>query len=392
MRVTFLGQGFEPTSPNSVGNKLMDFLSSSDYNSFFGISAFASAAGVKGLSTYLEIARPNFQDLTIIVGIDQNGTSVEALEEILALSINSYIFYQNEPPIFHPKIYLFEGNNHNKIILGSSNLTANGLFSNHEGSLMVEFDSTDTDGLQLLNEIKDYYSTLFDLSDPNLFEINRGNIDSFLTDGVISREPTRVQQNKKVRQTGTRTINIPNRLTPKIPPEFRRPRKSQGTTSTAIIQTTSNGEETSYERGDLVWTKESLSRSDAQMVPAGSNPTGNLKLSQAGFHSGGILIDQTVYFRNSVFNHLTWNHPKTANPNFEESHIWVLFTIAGNNYEPVHIRLSHDIARIAGQGNTPTWLHWGPEMTPIISSLNLNGRRLDLFRTDNPAHFIIEIH
>lgn len=388
MRVTFLGQGFEPNSPNSVGNKLMDFLSSNDFNSFFGISAFASAAGVKGLSTYLETARPNFQDLTIIVGIDQNGTSVEALEEILALRVDAYIFYQKEPPIFHPKIYLFEGDNENKIILGSSNLTANGLFSNHEGSLMVEFDSTDADGTQLLNELKLYYSTLFDLSDPNLFQINRGNIDSFLTDGVISREPTRVQQNKKVRQTGTRTINIPNRTTPTIPPEFRRPRRSHGTTRTAVIQTTSSGEETSYERGSLVWTRSNIPGSSVQIAGTGNtNPTGGLRLVQGGFRVSGNIIDQTTYFRQQVFGSFTWNQVSHS-PVVETTTANFIITVRGNTWGEFQLEVRHKPSGEAGQGNYTTSISWGG-IGERIREANLVGSLIEIYApsdTSEPFH------
>lgn len=392
MRVTFLGQGFEPTSPNSVGIKLKDFLSSNDYNSFFGISAFASAAGVKGLSTYLETARPNFQDLTIVVGIDQNGTSVEALEEILALGINSYIFYQKEPPIFHPKIYLFEGDNHNKIILGSSNLTANGLFSNHEGSLLVEFESTDAEGIQLLGEIKAYYTTLFDLSDPNLFEINRGNIDSFLTDGVISREPQRVQQNKKIRQTTTRSIIIPDRQTPSIPSEFRKPKKSRSATTERIITTTTSGEESSIEKRALIWSKRTISRTDAQIVPPNTNPTGHLKLTQASFRIGGNLIAHRTYFRTNAFNNLHWVSPRRTDPDFEETHANFSVFIDDNPFGTFNMRISHDPKRDSDQSNVPTWLHWGSDMAEILKNHNIRNKELHLYSSDNPQEFIIEIN
>ena len=103
MKTTFLGQGFGEESPNGIGYYLMKLLSCTDFTSFTAITAFASEAGVFGLSRYIESAKENFENLNIIVGVDQNGTSKEALEEILNLNINSFIFHQEEPPIFHPK-------------------------------------------------------------------------------------------------------------------------------------------------------------------------------------------------------------------------------------------------------------------------------------------------
>lgn len=106
MKITLLGQGYEAASENSVGNYLIKFLSRKDFHTFTGISAFASEAGVLGLSEYITNAKEAFKSLNLIVGIDYEGTSKEALLEINNLEINSYIFYQRESPIFHPKIYL----------------------------------------------------------------------------------------------------------------------------------------------------------------------------------------------------------------------------------------------------------------------------------------------
>ena len=99
MKISFLGQGIEPTSKNAVGHLLVKYLKEKTFNSF------ASEAGIYGLSGHINSAKKNFKKLTIIVGIDQGGTSKEALEEILSLNIKSYIFYQKESPIFHPKFY-----------------------------------------------------------------------------------------------------------------------------------------------------------------------------------------------------------------------------------------------------------------------------------------------
>src|SRR5690242_12455472 len=105
MKITFLGQGFNPPLSNTVGNLLIKFLSEKKFHTFTGISAFASKAGVTGLSSYIENAKSHYKTLSLIVGIDEEGTSKEALNEILKLNINSYFFYQSEAPIFHPKIY-----------------------------------------------------------------------------------------------------------------------------------------------------------------------------------------------------------------------------------------------------------------------------------------------
>jgi HKD family nuclease len=182
MTIKFLGQGFETTSPSAIGNYLINYLNQTNFHSFTGISAFASEAGIFGLAGHILNARQNFQapnKITLVVGIDQQGSSKEALEELKNLHVASYIFYQSEAPIFHPKIYLFEGDQQTKLIVGSSNLTGTGLFVNVEGSLLIEFDNNDFEGTLLLNELKTYYQTLFDSTDPNLFPISDAVIADF---------------------------------------------------------------------------------------------------------------------------------------------------------------------------------------------------------------------
>lgn len=197
MNITFLGQGYEPESKNSVGNHLLNLLSQKGFHTFTGISAFASEAGVVGLADHIVSAKKNFKKLNLIVGIDQEGTSKEALREINNLKINSYIFHQEEPPIFHPKIYLFEGAKETKLILGSSNMTARGLFGNVESSLLVEFSNTDKEGKNLLAELKDYYKDLFNFTDPNLFKISVETIQDFIDKGIVPNETIVIETNFK---------------------------------------------------------------------------------------------------------------------------------------------------------------------------------------------------
>ena len=391
MRVSFLGQGFENVSINAVGNKLIEFLGQTSFDTFFGISAFASAAGIRGLSNYINNAKAHFNNINLIVGIDQNGTSKEALEEIVDLNVNAYIFYQKEAPIFHTKIYLFEGAREVKFILGSSNLTSTGLFNNLEGSLLIEFDSDDEDGNELLNQLKWYYSGLFNLNDPNLFEINTANIRSFIDEGVVAKEPTRIRYQGKRKSSSTTGMSIPPRQITSIPQEFRRTLKSTNQQKTVIVQTSSSGDEELIEKTDLIWRKRSLSRSDAQKVPAGTNPTGNLKLTQASYRSSGNLIDQRTYFRNDVFENLYWSQTNQDNPNYEE--VFANFTFIFDNIVngTFRIRLSHDTVRIANQNNTPTWLHWGTEMGLMLQRINISEKRLELYKTDKDSDFIIEI-
>lgn len=402
MKISFLGQGFEDKSVDAVGNHLMNFLSQKGFDSFTGISAFASESGVYGLAQYLNVARSNFKNLNLIVGVDLEGTSKETLEEILALNINGYIFYQKEQPVFHPKIYLFEGAKEFKLIIGSSNLTRGGLFTNVESSVLIEFNSSDKEGLTLLSELKGYYKSLFDFSDPNLFKINTNVIADFYSDGIIPDETTRrnnfhkkaITASSQV-NTATKKTDIQKRTIAKVPSSFLiKPRRTATPVVTSVTpQTNTQPIITPVVHATqprvLVWQKLSLSNSDAQNVPAGTAITANLKLSQARFRVSNTIIDQTTYFRNQVFNNLTWVQTKPNNNSYEEAFCPFDVTILGNSIGTFTLKLSHDPVRIAGQGNTPTWLHWGNAILPFLQQTNITGRTLNLYQTNQS--FSIEI-
>lgn len=55
-----------------------------------------------------------------------------------------------------------------------------------------------------------------------------------------------------------------------------------------------------------VWEKHNLPKSDTQQPSEKSNPTCNLRLSQAGYKVNGQKIDQTTYFRDEVFSECEW--------------------------------------------------------------------------------------
>jgi len=387
MKISFLGQGIEPTSKNAVGNLLVKYLKERKFISFTGVSAFASEVGIYGLSGHINSAKKYFKKLTIIVGIDQGGTSKEALEEILSLNIESYIFYQKENPIFHPKFYLFEGTNEVKIILGSSNLTGTGLFTNIESSLLVEFNQTDKDGLALLSELKTYYKSLLNFSDPNIFKIDSKVINDFFLDGIVPDEATRKRNYSKgaSSKVGNKS-KTPKRSVPKLPLSIfpSKNKKTNPKTVTPAVPISTN-----ITSKNLVWKKLKLSNSDAQDVPAGTAITGNLKLAQARFKLGSRVIDQKIYFRNQVFNKLNWVKTKPHSATYEETFGVFDISISGKSIGKFTLKLSHDSSRVAGQGNTPTWLHWGRTVIPVLQKNSLSGKTLNLYEVNQD--FLIDI-
>ena len=226
MNITLLGQGFEVASEHSVGKQLVKFFADKDFHTFTGISAFTSQAGIRGLSKHIKTAKKHLNIITIVTGVDQKGTSKEALEELLSLDINVFVFYQPSITIFHPKIYLFEGANKSELIIGSSNLTSQGLFTNVEVSLLVSIDNSREADKKNVEQLKDYFKGVFDFTDPNLKKLSKKIIADLVRAKIVPTEAERkAAQDKAEKAERTETENIiskifPKRAIAKLPSEF----------------------------------------------------------------------------------------------------------------------------------------------------------------------------
>lgn len=380
MNITLLGQGFEATSANSVGTQLVKFFADKDFHTFTGISAFASQAGIRGLSKHIKTAKKHLNIITIVTGVDQKGTSKEALEELLSLDINAFVFYQPSITIFHPKIYLFEGADKSELIIGSSNLTSQGLFTNVEASLLVSIDNLVEVDKKIVDQLKIYFKGIFDFSDPNMKKLSKKIIADLVKAKVVPTEAERKAAYDKA-EKGERkeTENIiskifPKRAIAKIPTEFRGTKKP--TTKTATVTATAAAVGSASAKGKLVWTRKKLPSSSVQGGGSGTNPTGGLRLVQDDFISRGNKIDQTSYFKN-LFSKYTWKQVR-ATPYVEAAKVPFEVTVKGVFHGQFDLEVRHKPSGEAGQHNYTTSISWGT-VGNIISKANLIGSRLDLY-------------
>lgn len=397
MKTTFLVQGFGNNSPNATGNYLISLLQDARFTNFTGVTAFASVSAVLGITPHLQSAKARLQQITLIVGIDQEATSKEALKAIISLQIPAYIFFQKEQIIFHPKFYLFEGAGRAKLIIGSSNLTSNGLFANVEAGVLLETENQAD--LNIIAGFKAYFSTLFNLTDPNLYPITDANIEHFVNKGIVPNESIfRVRHGKEpitnnINAILQNVLNIPARQTSAVPASFKAQRVRHVRAFISVpIQVT---QQVIIQHGTLVWRKNNLPQSDAQQVPVGSAVTGVIRLSDAGFQLDGNPIDRNTYFRDEIFGALNWiTRSRVNKPALEEATGQFDINILGVNLSINNLRISHDPARIANQNNVPTTIHWGRNSIVMnyLKQHNVTGRTFQLFSPQaGSQHFRITI-
>lgn len=187
MKATFLGHGLDTGNKDNVGKQLVKSLESKDYKVFNGFVAFASISGVRMLQPFLKKAKTNYNHIRFYIGVDNRGTSKEALESLLLQNIETYIYRDKRNFVtYHPKLFLFEGAKFTRVIIGSSNLTSQGIKTNLEASIQLDFRSkTDKQGLKLLDEIKDYYSTLLDLTSSKLRLLTQELLQELINENLL---------------------------------------------------------------------------------------------------------------------------------------------------------------------------------------------------------------
>lgn len=191
MDTKIIGQGYNLAADTSVAKELIELFDSKRYDSFTCLVAFASYGGISALTPYILSEKERGVKIKIILGIDQKGTSKEALEEVLSWGVESKIYHTQSVNIFHPKIYLFENTDIFTLIVGSNNLTTMGLVKNIECSLLIK----DTKGEHSVHsDFYAYWKSILDGVDVNLMPISRELIDELFTEKLIPTELERAEK------------------------------------------------------------------------------------------------------------------------------------------------------------------------------------------------------
>lgn len=254
MQIRFIGQGYNNQENSSVAKVLIESLEDNRFHTFKCLIAFASYAGVNGLKQHIINSKSHISNFKIVVGIDQEGTSKEALESLLEWEVNCFVYYTSQRIIFHPKIYLFEGDDNVRIIVGSNNLTQTGLGQNIEGALDYTFSKSTIDSNNnVLNQITDYYSHILSESEdsPNLKRLTAELIDLLVNSGLVPTEASRRVTYHKGSDSQNDDTNdelatirelFPSIPIQRLPNEFRPPRSAR-VVNTAPLNSQSNQNE-----------------------------------------------------------------------------------------------------------------------------------------------------
>lgn len=137
--ISFLNPLDQPTGRRRLLAELKDGVANHAFTSLKIIVAFAKSGPLLRMQTLIEDHRARGLRVEAIFGIDQLGTSAQALKFAL-LNFDRVIITGETGLTFHPKVYLFEGPQSARMFVGSNNLTVGGTESNFEGALRIDLN------------------------------------------------------------------------------------------------------------------------------------------------------------------------------------------------------------------------------------------------------------
>lgn len=196
-------------------DELKNDLDGNDYSEFRWLVAYAKAGPLQRLKSRLEAWRTKGRSIKAIFGIDQQGTSREALELALALCDEVYVT-QERGITFHPKAYIFTGTTKARLYLGSNNLTVGGTETNFEAAVLVEAALPADNAV--LTEINELWHQLLPAQCVATRALDQALLNALVAAGdVVDEKTLRKTQNKATKAKKTSTPKAGLKLKPPSP-------------------------------------------------------------------------------------------------------------------------------------------------------------------------------
>lgn len=375
----------------SLYEVLSEALENSSFTDLLIVVAWAKESGFRRIREPVARFRQRGGNTKIIVGVDEGGATVEGLNAAIEEFDEASVVYDSSSGTFHPKIYCVSGDTSGVVIVGSSNLTAGGLFRNYEASVVLDLDLSLDPDKELLESVRQYAREL-------TTDGTSAKLDQALRDTLAATPAFRIAEERAARITAAPEeeesfgVRGPEATAQQVifgksshrkkPDPVRRSARQGGNTTPPVVPPLDHAElvGASEEGGStaelsLRWTKR-LTRSDCGSPRAGSNTTGALRFTKAGH-----AIDQATWFREKLFIDADWVEDHSR-PGRERTNIRFEVRIDGVERGTHPLELKYDATREAGQANFTTDLKWGP-LSQIVRSEDLTGQWIAVERLDD---------
>ncbi|WP_435362319.1 phospholipase D family protein [Haloarchaeobius sp. DFWS5] len=140
--------------PTTIGEAVVASIQDDSFQEIQFVVAFATKSGVSSVIDAVESS--SLERYEYFIGADQEATTKQALEELLDSEIEtSWIRFRSSGITFHPKVYLFRGDDKIRLIVGSANVTQPGLSANVEAGMVYECNPANSDELGPISDIEE---------------------------------------------------------------------------------------------------------------------------------------------------------------------------------------------------------------------------------------------
>ena len=190
-----------------VGDVLNAVIARTDCQQFRFAVAYMRVSGLQLLYGPLHALCARSGRIAGAVGIDQGITTIEALELLRQLSSESTIVCTTSNYIYHPKLYLAEGDKWACVVVGSANLTRDGLYRNVELATLIHLDLASRADLEIYQYYDAFLSELLNPSNPNVQPLNEATV-KWLVDTIIIKDEAHVPE--------LPSVTRPRRVTAKL--------------------------------------------------------------------------------------------------------------------------------------------------------------------------------
>jgi hypothetical protein len=410
VQVSFVAQPF------ANGRDLDEFLKAvaadDTINELDVVVAWAKRSGLRRVRPYLEAVRDRPGATRLIVGIDEGGATRQGLELAREIFSLVHVFHDNSWRTFHPKIYLGVGPDRARLLVGSNNLTAGGVFYNYEAAL--ECVLTLPEDQHLVDEVRAYIDRLY--ADADVCKA----LDDALLAELISKSRYRVGDEDARKPTSTNATNdeeppedvdippgdadaapgsvfgksaeakkpdpMPSKAAAKKATPVKRPAKKaapagppakKATPVKAPAKKAAPAAGSPPPTGQAVlkrWFR-GIDDTAAQHPPKG-NPTHNLRLTLGKPRQP---INKYTWHRHEMFGNLAWTPEVRDGEQVEVAQGQFRVIEMGVDRGMHTLEISHAPHREEGQNNIPTVLHW-KTVEPLLAATNYSGRNVIIER------------
>jgi HKD family nuclease len=176
-----------------VGDVLNAVTARPDCQRFRFAVAYMRVSGLRLLYGTLQALCVRSGHISGAVGVDQGITTIEALELLRQLSSDSTVVCTVSNYIYHPKFYLVEGDTWACAVVGSANLTRDGLYRNVEFGTIIHLDLASSADVEIYQDYDAFLSELLNPRNPNVQLLNETTL-TWLAEMVIVEDEAHVPE------------------------------------------------------------------------------------------------------------------------------------------------------------------------------------------------------